>query len=84
MDTNYFFLSSPEATIRTSSCTGPYAILYSEILILVSTANFIPVAAGGASTVDRPVNNFTNLANYEVTQTTGDPRIAQLVARISW
>jgi len=59
-------------------------LIRAELLNAFNIANFIPVTAGGASTADRPVNNFTNLANYEVTQTTGDPRIAQLVARISW
>jgi hypothetical protein len=59
-------------------------LIRAELLNAFNIANFIPVAAGGASTLDRPVNNFTNLANYEVTQPIGDPRIAQLVARISW
>jgi len=54
-----------------------------ELLNALNLANFVPVTANGTGTV----NNFTNVANYEVTQLVNgadSPRIAQLVARVTW
>jgi hypothetical protein len=61
---------------------GLHFIFRAELLNAFNIANFTPVTGGGTTVANSPTA-FQNAANYEVTDTDG-PRVAQLVARITW